>query len=81
MSRRYSSQRRSPSSSASWILAVLVIGLFIIIGLCCGAYTLVSNLFDRGTIVEQTPTPEPATMILLGFGLIGLAGYLRRDLL
>ena len=62
MSRRFSSQRRSSSSSVSWILAVLVIGLFVIIGLCCGAYTLVSNLFDRGTIVEQTPTPEPATL-------------------
>jgi len=62
MSRRYSSQRRSSSSSVSWILAVLVIGLFIIIGLCCGAYTLVSNLFDRGTTIEQTPAPEPETL-------------------
>ncbi len=62
MSRRYSSQRRSSSSSVGWILAVLVVGLFLIIGLCCGAYTLVGKLFDRGTTIGQTPTPEPATL-------------------
>ena len=62
MSRRYSSQRRPSSGSAGWALAALVIGLFVIIGLCCGAYTLVGKLFNRDTAVDQTPTPEPATL-------------------
>lgn len=35
------------------------------------------NLMGKGT----TPTPEPATMLLFGFGLIGLAGVGRRKLI
>jgi Ca-activated chloride channel family protein len=62
MSRRYSSQRGSSSSSVGWVLAVLVVGLFVVIGLCCGAYTLIGKLFGPDTTVGQTPTPEPATL-------------------
>lgn len=63
MSRRYSSQRRSSSSgSVGWVLAALVVGLFAIIGLCCGAYTLVGKLFSGEATAEPTSRPEPATL-------------------
>jgi len=62
MSRQYSSQRRSSSSNVGCVLGVLVVGLFVIIGLCCGAYSLVGKLFGRGTTTAQAPTPAPATL-------------------
>ncbi len=34
------------------------------------------NIMGQGT----TPNPEPATMVLLGFGLIGIAGLYRKKL-
>jgi len=39
-----------------------VFGLFVIIALCCGAYDLVRNLFNRDTTADLTPTPEPAAL-------------------
>jgi len=42
------------------------------------SYTLGGNL--NGNSGPGYPTPEPATMLLLGSGLIGLAGYGRKKL-
>jgi len=37
-----------------------------------------SDLIASGDIINNQPIPEPATMLLLGSGLIGLAGYGRK---
>ena len=44
-----------------------------------GGGTTDSALFGSGTItVQTTPVPEPTTLALLGTGVIGLAGLIRR---
>ena len=33
---------------------------------------------NAATTANPSPTPEPASLLLMGFGLVGVAGYIRR---
>jgi Ca-activated chloride channel family protein len=54
-----SSRRQSSSSSVRLVLLLLVIGLFLLIGVCCGAYALLSRVF------EDTEPAEPVAKAAL----------------
>ena len=40
--------------------------------------SIIFSVYDQGGIITFSQIPEPTTMVLLGFGLLGLAGVTRR---
>ena len=57
-----SSKRRSDSSVRT-VLIVLIVLLFLMIGFCCGTYTLLSRLFDGDEEPTSASGPEAALTI------------------
>jgi hypothetical protein len=48
-------------------------------GLECGSLTLIDSTFSLDYENGSAPVPEPATLLLLGTGLLGAAGLRRRN--
>jgi Ca-activated chloride channel family protein len=61
MTRR--STRRSSPDSVRVVLLLLVVGLVLVIGACCGVYALVRNLFDREGATVSPVDSEPVLAV------------------
>jgi Ca-activated chloride channel family protein len=58
-----SSRQQASSRSVGVVLIVLVAGLFLMFGVCCGAYSLISSLFNG----EEPATPVPKTALTVAY--------------
>ena len=53
----------------------------LMIALCIIVLFTYSNHFAMDNFTYNKPIPEPGTMLILGFALLGLAGIARKKLL
>jgi Ca-activated chloride channel family protein len=66
MSRRSTGRSRNKPGNVRLVLGLLMVGLFLVIGLCCGSYALVSKLIGPSG-GDGLATPVPATALAVAY--------------